>query len=343
MGRLRSTALAVALGLPATWNTPGTTASFGEEPDLYPISVEGKWGYIDSSGEVKIQPQFTDAHYFSEGLAKVSVAGKTEEDRKLEKTYDGFIGPDGRFVIPPKPAAGVEKIDDFWGYSYSDFHDGLARVHINDATGMSGFIDRTGKLAIFPRLGSSYDFREGLAFADTKRYLVDSKEPDQSGFIDKTGTFVIANDRASFSSGFTEGLAAISMYPGDGSIGAALIDRNGEYVIPPGRYTAIDEPVAGIMRVVKNGKSGLIDRHGKVFARFGVYRYILTPEVGDIFTAKTKTQTFLLSAKERRVIAKVAVAGHVSRFQYGRAAIDQDGKYGFIRSPGRTRHPFSIR
>ncbi|TVP96499.1 MAG: WG repeat-containing protein, partial [Planctomycetaceae bacterium] len=32
-----------------------------KEPLLFPISVEGKWGYIDHEGKVVIQPQFLSA------------------------------------------------------------------------------------------------------------------------------------------------------------------------------------------------------------------------------------------------------------------------------------------
>jgi WG containing repeat len=43
---------------------------------LHPVSVEGKWGYIDKTGAIKIQPQFDGARDFSDGLAMVSVAYK---------------------------------------------------------------------------------------------------------------------------------------------------------------------------------------------------------------------------------------------------------------------------
>ena len=35
------------------------------------VEKDGKWGFIDKSGKVVIEPQFDDAEPFSEGLAKV--------------------------------------------------------------------------------------------------------------------------------------------------------------------------------------------------------------------------------------------------------------------------------
>ena len=106
----------------------------GEQRPLFPISIEGKWGYIDAAGTVVIEPRFLSARDFSEGLAVVEIAGTSEEDRAFKRTYEGFIGPDGKFVIPPQPPAGIREIPGYDSYQYSDFHEGLARIHVNDAS-----------------------------------------------------------------------------------------------------------------------------------------------------------------------------------------------------------------
>jgi hypothetical protein len=153
------------LFLAATMSISVASPVVGKEPPLFPISIEGKWGYIDSDGKVVIEPQFLKANSFSEGLAVVAVAGTSKEDLVFERKYQGFIGPDGKFVIPPKPPTEAQKVKDFETYSYSDFHEGLARIHINDASGMDGFIDRAGKIVVPLKFDTMSDFSEGLAFA----------------------------------------------------------------------------------------------------------------------------------------------------------------------------------
>ena len=45
---------------------------FAQE-SLFPIEEKGKFGYINKSGKVVINPQFNFAESFSEGMAAVSV------------------------------------------------------------------------------------------------------------------------------------------------------------------------------------------------------------------------------------------------------------------------------
>jgi hypothetical protein len=44
-----------------------------EGPRLYPVVRGGKWGYIDNTGKVAIDPRFGAAFNFSDGLAPVQV------------------------------------------------------------------------------------------------------------------------------------------------------------------------------------------------------------------------------------------------------------------------------
>lgn len=62
-------------------------------------------GYIDKSGEFVIEPQFSRAGYFSEGLAAVHVGGKY-----------GYIDKTGEMKIKPRYDIAIS------------FHEGLAEV-----------------------------------------------------------------------------------------------------------------------------------------------------------------------------------------------------------------------
>ena len=64
--------------------------SFGN-PDLAPVKIRGKWGYINRKGEWKIKRQFSKAFPFFDGLAVVQTG-----------TVYGLIDPDGHFQINPQ-------------------------------------------------------------------------------------------------------------------------------------------------------------------------------------------------------------------------------------------------
>lgn len=94
------------------------------ELDYQPRNLElmrenDQYGYRDESGEVVIDPQFKNAWYFSDGMARV----------KVDSLW-GFIDRSGEVVIEPR-------YDLAW-----DFTNGLALVKVD---GKYGYIDRSGE------------------------------------------------------------------------------------------------------------------------------------------------------------------------------------------------------
>jgi hypothetical protein len=79
----------------------------------------GKWGYMDKTGKVAIEPQFEMAYSFSEGMARVKQYGKYT-----------FIDKMGKIIAEPV-FDGAE-----------DFSGGLARVQIGTRW---GYIDHQGR------------------------------------------------------------------------------------------------------------------------------------------------------------------------------------------------------
>jgi len=96
------------------------------------VKLSGKWGYIDRTGRIVINPQFEEAGDFSEGLARVKTGGKW-----------GYVDRTGRFLINPQfEEAG-------------DFSQGLARVKLG---GKWGYVDRRGEVIIPPQFSEASDF-----------------------------------------------------------------------------------------------------------------------------------------------------------------------------------------
>ena len=52
------------------------------------VKVDGKWGFVDKTGKMVIEPQFADAHSFANGYAAIKKNGKW-----------GFIDENGEIVI----------------------------------------------------------------------------------------------------------------------------------------------------------------------------------------------------------------------------------------------------
>lgn len=311
------------------------TSVTSSQPLLFSISVEGKWGYIDTEGSIVIEPQFLKVSEFSEGLAVATVAGTSEEDRVFKRTYQGFISPNGEFVIPPEPPTAVRKIENFSTYSYSDFHEGLAKIHINDSSGMDGYIDRTGELVIAAHFDTPAEFSEGMAFATTWLRW-DDDGPKKAGFIDKRGNFVIRNDAFQFGHIFSGGCAVVSVLTDENDWACGLIDDRGKFIVPPGVYSALSTPVNGAIRAVKQGKVGLIDTDGKEIVPLGKYDQVLQPLKGDVFTAESNGKAVLIDATGK-LLANVAEPGDVGAFCGGMATIERNGRYGYIDVTGAVR------
>ena len=102
---------------------------------LVSIRENGKFGYINLDGQVVIEPQFDDTHFFSEGLAAVKIGNQW-----------GFIDRMGKMVIKPQ-------FDNAYFFSQ-----GLAPVKIDNKV---GFIEGTGRIVIKLQLNSYYSITQG--------------------------------------------------------------------------------------------------------------------------------------------------------------------------------------
>ena len=258
------------------------------EPNLWPISVEGKWGFVDATGTVQVEPQFAKASPFREGLALVSVFGASEVDKVFDRTFDGFVDESGKFVIPAEFPEYYTNREDFDSYGYSSFEDGVAVVcDASSSSGLRGLIDREGKLIaplIYNSLG--WSFNEGLCSFET---------PAERGYMDYRGKVWIRPKGFRYGSGFSEGRAVITVR--DNEVDHDLmIDRQGGIVVGPGEYTSISGIEGGLSRVVKDGEVGLIDRNGRVVVPLGVYNQISQPDPGSTYIGEKNSVFYAIES-----------------------------------------------
>jgi hypothetical protein len=198
--------------------------------DGFPIAAKtgGLWGFMGSTGEFVIPPQFAKAFAFSEGLAAVkSAEGKW-----------GYIGLDGKWVIEP---------------IYGDvrpFSEGLAPVF---SGGQWSVINRQGHEVITGLEGVG-GFQSGVAVALVGREM---------GLIDRTGSWVLRPQRISIGD-FSDGLAAARVYDQQGKLQrAGYIDNTGKFIISLDGAGELGDFICGRARVVTAQRSGYIDKGGR--------------------------------------------------------------------------------
>jgi len=237
--------------------------SFSEDGYAFAATEkDGKtvYGIIDSSGTWVVEPLYSSASVFSEGLAAVEYNEKW-----------GYINSAGEFIADPVfTEAG-------------DFSGGLARVEKN---GKWGYIDSTGQFKITNQYDYATDFSEGLAFVaktengSSKYYLItDSEEVVAAVTIEEAGVFgsglvpvrtgtdtwVYCNRRgnqafdATFQAAksYSEEMAAVKQ---DGKWG--FIDTLGAFAIEP-QFSDVSSFSDGYAAACdENGKWGYIDTLG---------------------------------------------------------------------------------
>jgi len=133
-----------------------------------------KYGFIDESGKMVINPAYEDARDFSEGLAAVCVGQGCYASQQDKPHKWGYTDKTGVVIITPQFDVANE------------FHEGLASVSVAHKF---GYIDKNGKFVINPQYDSADKFLEGIARVALRSTLKDASFY-QSGYIDKTGKYL---------------------------------------------------------------------------------------------------------------------------------------------------------
>ncbi|NML40618.1 WG repeat-containing protein [Chitinophaga sp. G-6-1-13] len=231
----------------------------------------GNYGYIDTTGNMVIKPQFREAGIFREGLAIIgqSFGGHI---------HYGYINRQGSLVIPCQ---------------YEDAHDfSYGRAAVNKK-GVWEYIDRQGKTALGPafvRIDTIIDKTYGGAYNEIKphplsfrngRLLV--RKGKLYGFVDTAGHWVVPPAYA-WAREFSDGVAVVAgkeiprdSMPGNGELAqlynklpagepeytTQVIDSTGKLLFTTAAK-GLDEFVDGAALFYQDDKWGLMDKKGNV-------------------------------------------------------------------------------
>jgi hypothetical protein len=211
---------------------------------LIPVQSGEEFQYINKEGKIVINPQFSMATVFRDGLALVRTSG--------DNPKWGFISEDGKYVI---------------GANYKSatvFSEGLAWVVSENSAPTA--INKKGEVKVTLQDAETVNiFKEGLsAFSVISDLDVDADSSQVKwGFVDKEGKVKITPQFKS-TRNFSNGKCAIENK--DGKWG--YIDQDGKISINYQFERALDF-VDGKAIVVAGAKFGVIDESGK---------YIINPQ-----------------------------------------------------------------
>ena len=219
------------------------------------VKSEGKWGAIDKTGKIIIQPQFDQVEDFIEGLKLVKLDDKAEF---TDKTGKIVIQPQLEWIQNTIDILKLVELNTESGDIVRNFVDVLTLAELGRE---SGVIDKTNKIAIQPQLEWIKDFIDILALVELGRKLE---------FIDEKDQIIIQPQVKDF----TEGLARVKS---DNKWG--FVDKTGKIVIQP-QFDSVRNFTEGLAPVELDGKWGFIDKTGKFLTYDGIEE---KPElIGDI-------------------------------------------------------------
>jgi hypothetical protein len=287
----------------------------GRKPDnsgLYPISVAGKYGFMDRSGETVIPPQFDETGGFSEELASVRIGTKF-----------GYINTKGEVVITPQ-------FDDAGPFRFGraavklccgqDYLNGRHKIQSGqDGKSRYGFIDPDGKYISTPDFLWVAQWFSG-DFAPVK--IADRLY----GIMNRSGKVVtVANLEQVSDFGFADGVAPAAA---GGKWG--YIDTVGKWVIDP-QFESAEDFSDGLAAVKVGGRWGYIDRKGK---------FVVNPQYDEAGEFEEGQALFKSGGRygfidtSGRVVVN-ATFRNARRFSDGLAPVKTDEDWGFLDSNGK--------
>ena len=263
------------------------------EESLYPARVDGKWGYINGTGEMMIAPQWQMAELFSNGFALVegeNCQAVIDQQGQVLLETDGRIMPRSHTYCIRKNDENGDSIyayfDPVSGYLSPFIYDDVMDIFRDDPAApmavltkepsrVTYIIPATGEKAFENEYDLSHEddgFHEGYALAADACIVYDTEGNiwtlyPQFHLIDTTGKETIFPEGIFPDSRVQEGYLRISRNLTEEEWAAresgwgvvyGLAKPNGEIVIEP-QYDYLYPPVEGCVVIMQNYLLGHID------------------------------------------------------------------------------------
>ncbi len=298
---------------------------------IHPVLLNGKWGYINSKGQIAVKPAFDDARPISNGMAAVRVGtlwgyvNAATSSLAIEPmfTIAGDFGDDLAPVqLPGQPYGYINKGGDFVvepGFDFaSPFSEGLAAVRTD---GLWGYIKNDGSFLLEPKYSSARAFSDGLAAVESFDGWI---------YINTSGSEVINPTFRIASAGeFVDGIAPIQTTEGWG-----FINKSGNLVITP-KYSEAGRFSQGRAWIRSGNFIGFIDKDEKMIVepQFAEVRSFSE----DMAAVRLNNSWFYLSRKNNLITISQPFY-NADSFRDGIARVTlgsgQNTRYGYIDKKG---------
>ncbi len=231
---------------------------------LYPIRVDGKWGYMNYQGEIILKPQWAYAEQFR-GAGYAVVSEKENNDIGESAYTDGIIDKSGAYAVDPQ--YGCAEGQD--GYYFGGKDTGI--IWLSGKSGPDGFFD------VASGCFSGMQYNSYFCWVSDEK-LITILSPNEEddwwnsvGFADRTtGELAIPYQYGLAEwSGFEAGFSYVERYESENSKATPLIinKRNEALPMPKGIIPLEGYRFSEERLVVKDTKTGLygyIDTNGNL-------------------------------------------------------------------------------
>ena len=282
--------------------------------------IDGKYGFIDLTGEWVIRPSFDSVGTFYNDYADYYSNGKNGIINKegkiiVEPIYD-FVGHfiNNRALVLERNKVnfinlGGNKISSRSFEDGDDFSNGLAAIQF-EKDGKWGYIDTTGKLSIDTIFDYGSEFNNGIAEVEKGELTL---QIDLAGNI--TDTIIEYHKPKSYK------LIGSSK---SGTLGR--LSEKGDTIMQP-KYISFGYEQDGIIWYNQDGSYGLADIQGNILIE-AKYQYLSYFSDNGLALAKVNDKYGYIDKQGNTVVE--FKFDEAKGFKYDLAAVKLDGKWGFI-------------